>query len=237
MQLSVYSIGPAGENLARFAAIQGDFGHVASKNGVGAVMGKKKRQGGGHREGHQGTARRRPTGVMQAADDIAHDLRTDPSARSLYEYGTLPGVSNLSKMGALPVKNYTTNLTLGVDMSEWEAPEAPRGLRPPRPPVQRVRHASLPHVGDPERRAQGQDRRRARVRGLVGRRLDLRPHRPPVDRLAQHRARQGLPRRQRVRLDVRLGDGVPGEGLHHQGAAWLRAALGRRQGARTGSSR
>ena len=46
---------------------------------------------------------------MQAADDIAHDLKTDPSARSLYEYGTLPGVVNLSKIGALPIKNYTTN--------------------------------------------------------------------------------------------------------------------------------
>ena len=41
-RLSVYSIGPAGENLVRFAAIQGDYGHVASKNGCGAVMGKKK---------------------------------------------------------------------------------------------------------------------------------------------------------------------------------------------------
>ena len=41
-QLSVYSSGPAGENLVRFAAIQGDYGHVASKNGCGAVMGKKK---------------------------------------------------------------------------------------------------------------------------------------------------------------------------------------------------
>src|SRR5207247_7643590 len=41
-QLSVYAIGPAGENLVRFAAIHGDYGHVASKNGVGAVMGKKK---------------------------------------------------------------------------------------------------------------------------------------------------------------------------------------------------
>ena len=38
-QLSVYSIGPAGEHLVRFAAIQGDYGHVASKNGCGAVMG------------------------------------------------------------------------------------------------------------------------------------------------------------------------------------------------------
>jgi aldehyde:ferredoxin oxidoreductase len=40
--LSVYSIGPAGERLVRFAAIQGDYGHVASKNGCGAVMGAKR---------------------------------------------------------------------------------------------------------------------------------------------------------------------------------------------------
>ena len=41
-RMSVYGIGPAGENLVRFAAIHGDYGHVASKNGCGAVMGKKK---------------------------------------------------------------------------------------------------------------------------------------------------------------------------------------------------
>ena len=39
---SVFSIGPAGENLVRFAAIVGDRGHVAAHNGVGAVMGSKK---------------------------------------------------------------------------------------------------------------------------------------------------------------------------------------------------
>src|SRR5262249_60990393 len=39
---SVYSIGPAGENLVRFAAIQGDYGHVASTHGCGAVMGTTK---------------------------------------------------------------------------------------------------------------------------------------------------------------------------------------------------
>src|SRR5919204_1056420 len=38
-QLSVYSIGPAGERLVRFAPIQGDYGHAASKNGVGRVIG------------------------------------------------------------------------------------------------------------------------------------------------------------------------------------------------------
>lgn len=40
-QMSVYGIGPAGENLVRWAIIEGDYGHVASKNGCGAVMGKK----------------------------------------------------------------------------------------------------------------------------------------------------------------------------------------------------
>src|SRR5207247_1292395 len=66
--------------------------------------------------------------VIQAADDIAHDLKTDPSARSLYEYGTLPGVVNLSKMGALPIRNYTTSLTGDVDMKSWEAPRLREGF-------------------------------------------------------------------------------------------------------------
>jgi aldehyde:ferredoxin oxidoreductase len=125
-QLSVYSIGPAGENLVRFAAIQGDYGHVASKNGCGAVMGKKRLKAVAIVKGTKALHAADPRGVIQAADEIAHDLRTDPSARSLYEYGTLPGVVNLSKMGALPIKNYTTNLTsnvAGADMSAWEAPK------------------------------------------------------------------------------------------------------------------
>src|SRR5206468_2784257 len=52
---------------------------------------------------------------------------TDPSAKSLYEYGTLPGVVNLSRLGALPIKNYTTNVS-PVDMSQWEAPKLREGF-------------------------------------------------------------------------------------------------------------
>ena len=126
-QLSVYSIGPAGENLARFAAIQGDYGHVASKNGVGAVMGKKKLKCVAIVKGTRALTVNDPRGVVQAADEIAHDLKTDPSARSLYEYGTLPGVVNLNKLGALPIKNYTTNTTT-ADMSKWEAPKLREGF-------------------------------------------------------------------------------------------------------------
>ncbi len=39
--MSVIGIGPAGENLVRFAAVVGDRGHVAGHGGPGAVMGSK----------------------------------------------------------------------------------------------------------------------------------------------------------------------------------------------------
>src|SRR3972149_351815 len=41
-EMSVFGIGPAGENLVNFAAVVGDKGHVAAPNGPGAVMGSKK---------------------------------------------------------------------------------------------------------------------------------------------------------------------------------------------------
>ena len=126
-QMSVYSIGPAGENLVRFAAIQGDYGHVASKNGCGAVMGKKKLKAVAIVRGTRALPVADPRGLVQAADDIAYDLRTDPSARSLYEYGTLAGVVNLHKIGMLPIKNYTTSVT-AVDLRRWEAPALREGF-------------------------------------------------------------------------------------------------------------
>jgi aldehyde:ferredoxin oxidoreductase len=125
-QLSVYTSGIAGENQVRFAAIHGDYGHVASKNGCGAVMGNKRIKAVAIVRGTKSLRAADMRGLFQAADDIAHDLQYDPSTRSLYEYGTLPGVSGLSRLGALPIKNYTTNVVPeGVDMSRWTA----QGLR------------------------------------------------------------------------------------------------------------
>ncbi|GIX46245.1 MAG: aldehyde ferredoxin oxidoreductase [Candidatus Tectimicrobiota bacterium] len=125
-QLSVYSSGVAGENQVRFAAIAGDYGHVASKNGCGAVMGNKRLKAVAIVRGTKGLRVADPRGLMLAAEEIADDLKYDPSTRSLYEYGTLPGVMNLLRLGALPIKNYTTNVAPpGVDLDKWTAP----GLR------------------------------------------------------------------------------------------------------------
>jgi aldehyde:ferredoxin oxidoreductase len=128
-QLSVYSIGPAGENLVRFAAIAGDYGHVASKNGCGAVMGKKRLKAVAIVRGTKAIRVADPRALFQAADEIAHDLKTDPTTKSLYEYGTLNGVLNLHRIGGLPIKNYTTNVVpSGTDMLAWEAPSLRKGF-------------------------------------------------------------------------------------------------------------
>ncbi len=118
-RMSVYAIGPAGENRVRFAAIHGDYGHVASKNGCGAVMGAKRLKAVCIVRGTKALAAHDARGVIQAAEDIAHDLKTDPSAATLYRWGTLPGVANLYKLGALPIKNYSTSVT-SVDMADWD---------------------------------------------------------------------------------------------------------------------
>ncbi|HWU36036.1 MAG TPA: aldehyde ferredoxin oxidoreductase C-terminal domain-containing protein, partial [Candidatus Acidoferrum sp.] len=128
-QVSVYSIGPAGENLVRFAAIAGDYGHVASKNGCGAVMGKKRLKAVAIVRGSHAIRVSDPQGLLQAADEIAYDLKTDPTTKSLYEYGTLNGVLSLHRIGGLPIKNYTTNvISPGVDMAAWEAPSLRKGF-------------------------------------------------------------------------------------------------------------
>ena len=88
----VYSIGPAGENLVRFAAIQGDYGHVASKNGVRRRDGQEEAEGGGHRARDQGAARGRPARAHRRPPTTSPTTsRPIPRRASLYEYGTLPG--------------------------------------------------------------------------------------------------------------------------------------------------
>ncbi|MDQ1281615.1 MAG: Aldehyde ferredoxin oxidoreductase [Thermoproteota archaeon] len=108
LQMSVVSIGPAGENQVRFAGIFMDKGHSASHNGIGAVMGSKKLKA---------IAVARGKGPVKVSDakkllEIATKLRDDVKGFS----GTVNGVyrSQTANTGTLPIKNYTTNV--------WEIP-------------------------------------------------------------------------------------------------------------------
>ena len=101
-EASVLSIGPAGENLARFAGVFMDHGHSASHNGPGAVLGSKKLKavvafrGRGRVEVHD------PTRLAAVAQEMYKEVE--------YFRGTIGGVANMYKgaKGDLPIKNYMT---------------------------------------------------------------------------------------------------------------------------------
>ena len=108
--MSVFGIGPAGENLVRFAALVGDRGHVAGHNGPGAVMGSKNlkavavARGKGRVKVHN--AAKLSSLSKQMLEDVVKVARN-------YRYGTLWIMGALvegtapTTMG-VPIKNYTT---------------------------------------------------------------------------------------------------------------------------------
>ncbi|MFC1533735.1 aldehyde ferredoxin oxidoreductase family protein [Thermodesulfobacteriota bacterium] len=107
--ISVASVGPAGENLVRFAGIFADQGHSASHNGVGAVMGSKKLKA-----------------IAVSRSDKRIDIADEDSLKGItkeilgqfkqamggnvFNYGTSNAIIMSAQAGILPVKNYTTNI-------------------------------------------------------------------------------------------------------------------------------
>jgi aldehyde:ferredoxin oxidoreductase len=96
-EMSVLSIGPAGEHLVRFAGTFVDRGHSASHNGVGAVLGSKRLKA-------VAVAR----GNMQVSVKDQERLK---HVETLGGLNTVGGVysSYQSGAGTLPIKNYTTS--------------------------------------------------------------------------------------------------------------------------------
>ncbi len=107
-EVSVVSIGPAGENLVRWASVMGDKGHAAAHNGVGAVMGSKKLKAIVLLRGEPSV----PVRDRARLADVAKAIIEPVIARGtgVHYYGTLNGVQSNYARGNLPVKNYTTDV-------------------------------------------------------------------------------------------------------------------------------
>jgi aldehyde:ferredoxin oxidoreductase len=108
-KLSVFGIGPAGENLVRFAIVGGDEGHIASKNGCGCVMGSKRLKAIAIPHSRKVV----PLHDKQLLSEKAKALDLNAKeARGgvIYKWGTGGSFSSLLAAGSLPVRNYTTNL-------------------------------------------------------------------------------------------------------------------------------
>jgi aldehyde:ferredoxin oxidoreductase len=103
--IRVLSIGPAGENLVRFACVSNDLVHVNGRCGLGAVMGSKNLKAIAIR-GTQSIKMKDPEAVRQIAGWFARNFKDNPLTKSLYDHGTHPGVGKLNVTGLLPTRNF-----------------------------------------------------------------------------------------------------------------------------------
>jgi aldehyde:ferredoxin oxidoreductase len=106
-QSSICAIGPAGENLVRFAGIISDHAHSSSHNGVGAVMGSKNLKAIVVERGKQRVPVDNPARLAEAASALVGEVMKD---KAMSKYGTAMGYPILAASGQLPVKNYTTSI-------------------------------------------------------------------------------------------------------------------------------
>jgi aldehyde:ferredoxin oxidoreductase len=105
---NVIGIGPAGENLVRFAVIASNIYRSASRGGLGAVMGSKKLKAIAVRgTGSIRTAKRDEFHV--AALKARRQVREDEfSWRRKYLFGTQRGLLTANEVGVNPTRNFQT---------------------------------------------------------------------------------------------------------------------------------
>lgn len=129
-QVSIYSIGPAGENLVRFACIVGDRGHVAAHGGAGAVMGSKKLKAIVAKRSQRQLQVKDKEAVKSIGNEMLENIKHHPTATT-YWWGTSLFVPLYLPLGLLPIKNLTAS----------DFPDAPKfGGRDYRPRLEMKRH-------------------------------------------------------------------------------------------------
>jgi aldehyde:ferredoxin oxidoreductase len=112
-QMSVFCIGPAGENLVKYAGIFGDKDHCAGHNGIGAVMGVKKLKAFCAPLGRTPIKVASPKKLLPAVEAIWRAMQKDPGSKRIFDMGTGGDYGTGEQRvaaGTLPVKNYLTNL-------------------------------------------------------------------------------------------------------------------------------
>ncbi len=109
-RVSIFGIGPAGENGVRYAAIVGDEGHVAAHNGVGAVMGSKRLKAVAVARGRNKLPLDDPEKLSSLSKRLFEHASTEFAGGVIYRLGTGGLVTPYHASGLLPVRNYTTNI-------------------------------------------------------------------------------------------------------------------------------
>lgn len=120
-EVEVLSIGPAGENLVRYACAVHTWDKsrdgVAGRGGLGAVMGSKHLKAVAV-TGKRKTSTADPAAVKALLDDIREPLKVGTAG--LKQYGTTILVNVINKIGALGVRNLQTEVYEKADAISGE---------------------------------------------------------------------------------------------------------------------
>ena len=110
----VACIGPAGENLVRFAAIICNRARAAARCGPGAVMGSKNLKAIGVR-GDRGIHVADKSALSDAVEEAVSAILADPLYESAKTYGTLAITPLAQALGFLPTRNFQESTFEGAD--------------------------------------------------------------------------------------------------------------------------
>ena len=101
----IATIGPAGENMVKFACVNADWGRQAGRTGVGAIMGSKKLKAIVVR-GHQDLPVFDVGGLMAEADKAYKYLKEHKYFRMWQQEGLMNVVEYANEKGILPAYNF-----------------------------------------------------------------------------------------------------------------------------------
>ncbi len=123
-KIRVLQIGPAGENLVRFAGITNDLRHFNGRNGLGAVMGSKNLRAVAVRGStrYQKMARDSKA-LLSLGRELAKRVKDNPQSWGLQNTGTPGLVEPLNAGGILPTRNFLQGAFENVDELKWEVYE------------------------------------------------------------------------------------------------------------------
>lgn len=104
----IITIGPAGENLVKFACISHDFGRQGGRAGVGTVLGSKKVKAIAVR-GSRPVPVYDPRGAYEKGKQMYRAIFAKPGFVSWTPYGTAGITDWVNEVGAFPTRNFQTS--------------------------------------------------------------------------------------------------------------------------------
>ncbi len=104
-QIKVLCIGPAGENLVRYACIMVTYGRSAARSGMGAVMGSKYLKAIAVR-GYGKVEVWKPEKFYASAKKAQNMVRTNEFTEGESKYGTPALVELMNEIGRFPTRNF-----------------------------------------------------------------------------------------------------------------------------------